>query len=152
MYVSFRCGCAHIVWCGRITHLGFRDTISRGSLTGGATRGPKGAQFPARGVTMERRKISTMSQYFLQYSTFASERPQFEHGDVKLASCSGHHLTSLRHCHWLQLFYARTLPSFSTLNQHVPLSFSSNGQLNILQVSACTGQNPRTTKKESKTN
>ena len=76
MYVSFRCGCAHIVWCGRITHLGFRDTISRGSLTGGATRGPKGAQFPARGVTMERRKISTMSQYFLQHSTFASERPQ----------------------------------------------------------------------------
>ena len=35
---------------------------------------------------------------YLQNSTFASERPQVEHGVVKLVYCPGRHLTSLRPC------------------------------------------------------
>jgi len=34
-----------------------------------------------------------MYAYFLQYSAFGCK---FEHGGAKLASCPGHHLTSLR--------------------------------------------------------
>jgi len=52
-----------------------------------------------------------------------------------------------------QLFYARTLPSLSFAERTcVALPFSLDGQLNTLQVSCYTGQNPRTIKKESKTN
>ena len=42
-------------------------------------------------------KSQQRHKYFLlQYNTFASERPQFEHGGAKLASCPGPHLNSLR--------------------------------------------------------
>ena len=36
--------------------------------------------------------------YFLQYNSFASERPQFRTWGTKLASCPGRHLTSWRPC------------------------------------------------------
>ena len=51
-----------------------------------------------------------------------------------------------------QLFYGRKLPSLALLSAHVSLSFSLDVQMNMLQVSSYTGQNPRTTKKASKTN
>ena len=38
------------------------------------------------------------------------------------------------------------------LNVHVSLYFSLDGQMNMLQVSSYTGQNPQTTNQESKTN
>jgi len=38
------------------------------------------------------------------------------------------------------------------LNIHVLLYFSLDGQMNMLQVSSYTGQNPQTTNQESKTN
>ena len=38
------------------------------------------------------------------------------------------------------------------LNVHVSLNFSLGGQMNMLQVSSYTGQNPQTTNQESKTN
>jgi len=38
------------------------------------------------------------------------------------------------------------------LNVHVSLYFSLDNQMNMLQVSAYTGQNPQTTNQESKTN
>jgi len=37
-------------------------------------------------------------KYFLQYSTFTSERPQVRTWGNKIASCPGRHLTSARSC------------------------------------------------------
>ena len=37
------------------------------------------------------------------------------------------------------------------LNSHVSRYFSLDGQMNMLQVSSYTGQNPQTTNQESKT-
>jgi len=51
-----------------------------------------------------------------------------------------------------QLFTVERCQASALLNSHVSLYFSLDGQMNILQVSSYTGQNPRTTNQESKTN
>jgi len=43
-------------------------------------------------------KSQQFHKYFLQYSTFASEKPQVWTWGAKLASCPGRRLTSLRPC------------------------------------------------------
>jgi len=64
----------------------------------GVTRGSRGHNFPGAESLCGRRKSQQCHKYFLQYRTFASERLRFEHGRVKLASCPGRHLSSLRRC------------------------------------------------------
>jgi len=63
------------------------------------------AQFPGRRITMgvrndcgERQKSQQCHKYFLQYSTFASARPQVRTWGAKFCSCPGRHLTSLCPC------------------------------------------------------
>jgi len=69
----------------------------------------RGVQFSGRRVAMGTpnhcgcrmvaggaKKSQQCHKYFLQYSTFASERPQFRTRGAKLASCPGRHLTWLR--------------------------------------------------------
>ena len=51
-----------------------------------------------------------------------------------------------------QLFTVERCQVSALLNSHVSLYFSLDGQMNMLQVSSYTGQNPRTTNQESKTN
>jgi len=69
----------------------------------GVTRGEIGAQSPGRRITMgaptecaDAEKSQQCQMYFLQYSAFASEDLNFEHGGAKLASSPWRHLTSLR--------------------------------------------------------
>ena len=54
-------------------------------------------------------------------------------------------MTSLKHLFTVERCQA-------LLNVHVSLYFSLDGQMNMLQVSSYTGQNPQTTNQESKTN
>ena len=54
-------------------------------------------------------------------------------------------MTSLK-----QLFTVERCQASALLNVHVSLSL--DGQMNMLQVSSYTGQNPQTTNQESKTN
>ena len=56
-------------------------------------------------------------------------------------------MTSLK-----QLFTVERGQASAWLNVHVSLYFSLDGQMNMLQVSSYTGQNPQTTNQESKTN
>ena len=56
-------------------------------------------------------------------------------------------MTSLK-----QLFMVERCQASALLNVHVPLYFSLHGQMNMLQVSSYTGQNPQITNQESKTN
>jgi len=56
-------------------------------------------------------------------------------------------MTSLK-----QLFMIERYQASALLNVHVPLYFSLDGQMNMLQVSSYTGQNAQTTNQESKTN
>jgi len=56
-------------------------------------------------------------------------------------------MTSLKH-----LFAVERCQASALLNVHVSQYFSLDGQMNMLQVSSCTGRNAQTTKKESKTN
>ena len=51
-----------------------------------------------------------------------------------------------------QLFTIERYQASALLNSHVSLYFSLDVQMNMLQVSSYTGQNPRTTNQESKTN
>ena len=51
-----------------------------------------------------------------------------------------------------QLFTVERCQASALLNAHVSLYFSLDGQMNMLQASSYTGQNPRTTNQESKTN
>ena len=51
-----------------------------------------------------------------------------------------------------QLFTVERCQASALLNVHVSLYFSLDGQMNTLQVSSYTGQNPQTTNQESKTN
>jgi len=51
-----------------------------------------------------------------------------------------------------QLFTVERCQASALLNIYVTLCFSLDGQMNILQVSSYTGQNPQTTNQESKTN
>ena len=70
----------------------------------GHNDGAKGTQFPMapnhygghRISAGDAEKFQQCHKYFLQCSTFASERPQVGTWGVKFVSCSGHHLTSLR--------------------------------------------------------
>jgi len=83
--------------------------------TQGVTRGARGSQFPERRVTMVAPnqcggalKSQQCHKHFLQYSKFASEKPQFRTWGAKFASCPGRHPTSLRpwtHCHLGVHFY-----------------------------------------------
>ena len=54
-------------------------------------------------------------------------------------------MTSLK-----QLFTVERCQVSALLNVHVSLYFSLDGQMNMLQVSSYTGQNPRTTTKKVK--
>jgi len=56
-------------------------------------------------------------------------------------------MTSLK-----QLFTVERCQASALLNVRVSLYFSLDGQINMLQVSSHTGQNPQTTNQESKTN
>ena len=56
-------------------------------------------------------------------------------------------MTSLK-----QLFTVERCQDSALLNIHVSLYFSLDGQMNMLQVSCYTRQNPQTTNQESKTN
>jgi len=56
-------------------------------------------------------------------------------------------MTSLK-----QLFTVERCQASALLNVHVLLYFSLDGQMNMLQVSSYTDQNPQTTNQESKTN
>ena len=56
-------------------------------------------------------------------------------------------MTSLK-----QLFTVERCQASALLNVHVSLYFSLDGQMNMLQISSYTGQNPQTTNQESKTN
>jgi len=58
----------------------------------------------------------------------------------------------LKWLHWHHIFTVERHQASALLKAHVPLYFSSDGQMNMFQVSSYTGQNTRTTKKESKTN
>ena len=51
-----------------------------------------------------------------------------------------------------QLFTVERCQASALSNVHVSLYFSLDGQMNMLQVSSYTGQNPQTTKEESKAN
>jgi len=53
----------------------------------------------------------------------------------------------LKWLHWHNFFTVERCQASALLNAHVSLSFSLDGQMNMLQVSSYTGQNPRTTKK-----
>ena len=73
----------------------------------------RGAQTPSAESLWGRRitavgaeKSPQCHKYFLQYSAFASERPQFRKWGAKLASWPGRHLTSLRP--WRGLFVTWT--------------------------------------------
>ena len=54
-------------------------------------------------------------------------------------------MTSLK-----QLFTVERCQASALLNVHVSLHFSLDGQMNMLQVSSYTGQNPQSTNQESK--
>jgi len=56
----------------------------------------KGAQFSGRRITAGGAKKQQCHKYFLQYSTFASEKHQVRTWGAKLASCPGRHVTPLR--------------------------------------------------------
>ena len=56
-------------------------------------------------------------------------------------------MTSLK-----QLFTVERCQASALLNVHVSLYFSLDGQMNMLQLSSYTGQNPQTTNQESNTN
>jgi len=58
----------------------------------------------------------------------------------------------LRRLHWHNFFTIERCRASALLNAHVSLSFFVDGELDMSQISSYTGQNPRTTKKESKTN
>ena len=58
----------------------------------------------------------------------------------------------LKWLHWHNIFAVERCQASALLNAHVLLSFSLDGQMNMLQVSSYTGQNPQTTNQESKTN
>ena len=49
-----------------------------------------------------------------------------------------------------QLFTVERCQALVLLNVHVSLYFPLDGQMNMLQVSSYTGQNPQTTKQERK--
>ena len=51
-----------------------------------------------------------------------------------------------------QLFTVERCQASALLNAYVSLYFSLDGQMSMLQVSSYTGQNPRTTNQENKTN
>jgi len=52
--------------------------------------GARGAQFPGRRITAGGvEKYQQCHKYFLQYSTFASEKPQVRIWGAKLAACPG---------------------------------------------------------------
>jgi len=69
-----------------------------GGVLRGATRGGKGGTIPrAPNHCGGRGKIQTVSQVLSSIQCIASKTTlNFEHGGAKLASCRGHHLTSLR--------------------------------------------------------
>ena len=56
-------------------------------------------------------------------------------------------MTSLK-----QIFTVERCQASALLNVHVSLYFSLDGQMNMLQVSSYTGENPQTTNQESTTN
>jgi len=58
----------------------------------------------------------------------------------------------LKWLHWHHIFTVERRQASAVLNVHVSLYFSSDGQMNMFQVSSYTGQNTRTTKKQSTTN
>ena len=69
----------------------------------GVTKGAKGAQFPWRRVNTGRQIIAgspksptNVTSTFFIAMILLSKELRFEHGGVKLASCPGRHLTSLR--------------------------------------------------------
>jgi len=51
-------------------------TLHYGSISRGVTTGVRGAQFHRRRITLRPKKSQQCYNHFLQYSTFASERPQ----------------------------------------------------------------------------
>ena len=57
----------------------------------------------------------------------------------------------LKWLHWPNIFTVERRQASALLNTHVLLYFSLDCQKNMLQVSSYTGQNTRTTKKQSKT-
>jgi len=82
---------------------------SSGVVIGGVTRGGIGGAIPrepyhygAPNHCGYAEKSQHCHNYFLQCSTFAPKSLRFEHGGAKLASCPGHHLTSLRPWWWLR--------------------------------------------------
>ena len=59
----------------------------------------KGAQFPWRKITMGSAETSQPClKYFVQYSIFASERPQVRTWGRQTCFCPGPHISSLRPC------------------------------------------------------
>jgi len=58
----------------------------------------------------------------------------------------------LKWLHWHNIFTVERRQASALLNTHVSLYFSVDSQKNMSQVSSYTGQNTRTTKKQSKTN
>ena len=66
----------------------------------GVTRVTRRAQFPWRRITAAagggHEKSQQRHKYFLQYSTFAPERPQVRTWGRQTCFCPGRHLTSLR--------------------------------------------------------
>jgi len=69
-------------------------------LTGVTTGGVKGTQFLGRRIIMGTPKcLNSFISTFFNTVNFLPEDLRFEHGDDKLASCPGRHLTSLRPCH-----------------------------------------------------
>jgi len=104
------------------------DRIPRAPNRYGSAKPLRGRRMTAEGAE----KSQQYHKYTIQYSTFADFR--FEHGGVKLASCPGRHLNSLRpctqvrslHCCWqatLKKTFSRTFHYFRfCLKQSISLN------------------------------
>ena len=66
-------------------------------ITRGVTTGGRGAQFPGRRIPMGAPKSpNNVTSTFFNTVHLVPKDLRFEHGGVKLASCPGRHLSSLR--------------------------------------------------------
>jgi len=82
-----------------------RLVTRRNHISRGVTGGQGGRKFPGRRVTMGRRitagaskSSKNVTSTFFNTVNLLPKELRFEHGGVKLASCPGRHLTSLRPC------------------------------------------------------
>jgi len=104
-------------------------------LIRGVTRGGNGAQFPGRRMTARvAKKSQQCRKYFLQYSTFASERPQvrtWERQTCFLPRAPSNLVTLLRLIAWERLIEFVDLCWLGTLFSSVYLQCYSLGKQNL---------------------